>query len=460
MRDLTANFSQTHQPLHLRKQTTMKSINPLCVILKELTLCGLYLIFSAPRSGHLLLQRVSSKGDLLKLLTLRHINPLFSNYSFPFIVRSYLYYFGVTATIVVSAPAQRVGIEVIGGKGANIFADGNNLLENGAGAGFYVIGSDDDSDDGDNISSHSKSSKNGVMFPLNPIYKEPYCPYNFILAKDSNNPRRLNFSVSVAPAKFNFTTISVPLDGRKQRFTHWRYEGSGIPKRYDSNPPNYTPPGLPQTNIAKATGQPKWGEMIGPDYTVRYTVTSRSRNLGLFFVNSPGLGGGVNNVEFSFGGVSKGQTASMSGYIEVFLSDPALFFQPAVQFQCESHNYHQIGRKDGSGWSVRVGDAPNRFMNYGPYTSDIVAGERTATFALMIDNTSTNNAKILKIEVFDSASGRTLNSRDILRKEFTSGPMRYQNFSLNFSASAGQRLEFRTYWYGGAYCRQDFTAVR
>ena len=37
--------------------------------------------------------------------------------------------------------------------------------------------------------------------------------------------------------------------------------------------------------------------------------------------------------------------------------------------------------------------------------------------------------------------------------------MRYQDFKLGFSAEAWQRLEFRTYWHGGAYVRQDCVVV-
>jgi hypothetical protein len=139
--------------------------------------------------------------------------------------------------------------------------------------------------------------------------------------------------------------------------------------------------------------------------------------MSLAFVEAPGLGDiGVRDVEYGFGPVLKEKSASASGYIEVFRTDPALFAQSPLTFQSESHPYHQVGRRDGDGWSVRVGDAPGRFMNYGPYTADVLPGNRTATFRLMLDNTTAANNRILTIDVFDSATGRTLVTRGVTRR--------------------------------------------
>lgn len=127
-------------------------------------------------------------------------------------------------------------------------------------------------------------------------------------------------------------------------------------------------------------------------------------------------------------------------------------------FQSESHAYHQTGRLDGDGWSVRVGDPKDRAMNFGPYTTAVNPGQRTATFRLMIDNRSANNDHILTIDVYDANSDRVIASRKVTRGQFSSASA-YQNFDLSFTAQSGQRLEFRTFWHGGAYVRQDYASV-
>lgn len=127
-------------------------------------------------------------------------------------------------------------------------------------------------------------------------------------------------------------------------------------------------------------------------------------------------------------------------------------------FESESHSYHQTGRRDADGWSVRVGDPTAKAMNFGPYTTAVNPGQRTATFRLLIDNRSANNDRILTIDVYDANSNRVIASRNVTRGQF-SAPMAYQNFTVTFTAQSGQRLEFRTFWHGGAYVRQDYARV-
>ena len=78
-------------------------------------------------------------------------------------------------------------------------------------------------------------------------------------------------------------------------------------------------------SIALAPGKPKWGEIIGPDYTIRVTINDSSRPMDLFFVNAPGLATGVRDVEFSFGTVDPGTILTVSGSIQVSRTDPSLF---------------------------------------------------------------------------------------------------------------------------------------
>jgi hypothetical protein len=78
---------------------------------------------------------------------------------------------------------------------------------------------------------------------------------------------------------------------------------------------------------------------------------------------------------------------------------------------------------------------------------------------LMLDNVTADNGRILTIEVFSATTNTKLASRDLRRREF-SGAFKYQNFDLKFTAPAGRLLEFRTYWYGGSYVRQDNIVIR
>ena len=112
-------------------------------------------------------------------------------------------------------------------------------------------------------------------------------------------------------------TVSMPVDGHRQLFTSYRYEGAKKIERYDQNPDHYTPPDRGQYNIRFAPGQPKWGEMIGPDFTVRVTLTSSSRPMSLAFVDAPSLSTGVRNVEFGFGALKLGDQATATGHIQI-----------------------------------------------------------------------------------------------------------------------------------------------
>ena len=77
----------------------------------------------------------------------------------------------------------------------------------------------------------------------------------------------------------------------------------------------------------------------------------------------------------------------------------------------------------------------------------------------MLDNVTADNLRILTIEVFDSATGRTLNSDNITRRMFDTGAFHYKEFNLHFDAKPGQCLEFRTFYWGNSYVRQDSTTV-
>jgi hypothetical protein len=364
---------------------------------------------------------------------------------------------GLIAVSFQLSAAQQVRFQFWDGRGAKIFADNRRLLVDDAGVGFYIIGSDDYTDDENNIASFSRHTRNGILRTMNGD-PTPYIPYQFTLRLDPHNPRRLHFNISVGPAPFQFTTISFPLDGRLELFHFWRCEGSGL-GRYDQNPYAYTPPNGGPIYVQHVRGNRRWAEMIGPNYTVRITLEYTSKpNLGVAFVNAPFLSTGVRNVEFGFGRLEIGEVATARGYIDVYRTDPSLFRQNPITFEAEAHSYHEIGRRERDGWSARVGDTPNKFLNFGPYTTEVVPGSRTAVFRLQVDNNTADNYQILYIDVYDATAGRVVASRYIRRREFSSAN-RWQDFRLSFVAETTRRYEFRVKWLGRAYVKLDYTRI-
>jgi hypothetical protein len=119
---------------------------------------------------------------------------------------------------------------------------------------------------------------------------------------------------------------------------------------------------------------------------------------------------------------------------------------------------HQIGRTDSGGWSVNVTqDSPNLFMQYGPYTNTVPAGDNVALWNLLIDNNSADNGSILILDVNDATTQTQIASRILTRQQFAS-PNTYQIFALPFTvpaSRAGHLWEFRVYWLGGAYVREQ-----
>lgn len=127
-------------------------------------------------------------------------------------------------------------------------------------------------------------------------------------------------------------------------------------------------------------------------------------------------------------------------------------------FEAERDLAHQRGRVDRDGWSCAVAADGLNFMSFGPYTRAIPAGPAVATFRLMVDNNTADDAPVVTIDVHDADSGRQLAERVIRRRAFGAA-FTYQDFSLRFDAPGPNRLEFRTLWHDQSYVRQDRVVV-
>ncbi len=148
-------------------------------------------------------------------------------------------------------------------------------------------------------------------------------------------------------------------------------------------------------------------------------------------------------------------TNTLTGHIagnELF----ALRYQPEYDEQMAK----QVGRRDGAGRSATVSlDAPG-YLTYGPYQTRLPVGAYQATWRMLIDNNTADNASVVALDVYNTDANQVLASQTITRQQFASANV-YQDFVMSFNyATTGQRLEFRTYWLDTAYIKLDYVDVR
>lgn len=155
---------------------------------------------------------------------------------------------------------------------------------------------------------------------------------------------------------------------------------------------------------------------------------------------------------------------------------PEIFAPPPTPLPCSTNltwdaqdinlgeKYARIGRPDvENSWSVNADQNQQGYMQYGPYTTQINAGKHIAMWLLMIDDNSHDDFEMIRLEVNDYSANQTLlESKKITRKQWDNA-WTYQCFFLPFeidSSRIGNKLEFRIWWYGKAYIRQQRVAVQ
>jgi RHS repeat-associated protein len=122
---------------------------------------------------------------------------------------------------------------------------------------------------------------------------------------------------------------------------------------------------------------------------------------------------------------------------------------------------HLIGRSDSGGWSANTSQDAAGYLSYGPYTTSFGAGSYQATWNLLIDNNSANDASVVVLDVHDSTSNTVLATRTVTRKEWEAANT-FQSFTLAFTLSASQanhQLQFRVYWLDTASVRMQNVIV-
>ena len=125
---------------------------------------------------------------------------------------------------------------------------------------------------------------------------------------------------------------------------------------------------------------------------------------------------------------------------------------------------HVIGRADSGGWSANTAQDSINYLQYGPYTTQTLAGAQTAFWSLLIDNNTANGdgGPVLELQVNDATKGGPLLAvHDVNRHDFTAANQ-FQTFTLPFTlpaASVGDKLEFRVYWDKKAYIREQTVSL-
>lgn len=127
-------------------------------------------------------------------------------------------------------------------------------------------------------------------------------------------------------------------------------------------------------------------------------------------------------------------------------------------FRTTRSRYHQTGHPQTDGWVATPNDRINAYLNYGPYTHLIPPGPAVATFRLMIDNVTTDNATVLNLDINDNVSKQQLADLTLTRHQFTQ-PNVYQDFQIPFTAPLHANLEFRTWYLGQCTVTQQSVTI-
>ena len=332
---------------------------------------------------------------------------------------------------------------------------GANLFE-GVG-GYYIIGSCTGADDANNVTSQG-SDGHTLRAPGS-------CPgAPFSLAVTGDNPYHVTISIGPLPAAYR--TLSVPLDPRKDLLDAFAFAGSayqvgcgtsfqprsGSGAAFATIPTPCTIPNVGGVGLARVVPVPGSGEIAGPLGTIRRRILSGDAK-ELDFFNHPG----TNNIEVGFAdpfaqSIPAGTVVHLEELIE--LVDPAVV-PPVTRHEVEGRTFgHEIGRREGEGWSADTNLDRQGFLAFGPYLS-LSPGAFTADFRLLVDNNTADDLEVVRIEAAETATGHVLAKREIRRRDFAAANA-FQDFSLSFGAPGGTgEIELRTFWYDRAYVRQD-----
>lgn len=135
-------------------------------------------------------------------------------------------------------------------------------------------------------------------------------------------------------------------------------------------------------------------------------------------------------------------------------------FDRTFVYEAETDLGHEIGYFDAAGWAANVSSQNAGYLVFGPYATNWGAGAGKAVFRLMIDNTTSNNVAVARIEVHCHNSDRTIAFHEVLRGDFAA-PLQYQDFDLWFDLTlcASEQMEVRLRWLDRAFMNIDRVTV-
>ena len=156
------------------------------------------------------------------------------------------------------------------------------------GCGFYIVGGFDNKDTvADNVT--SCNAINGILNNQQNVN----IPFELHFVESGTN--YIDFGVTIDARFATLSSLSLPLDARKDLFTHFRFSNGdmitqgtlyeGSEHRYELLKQTYVTESGGQVNIGRATSHENWVELISPEYTLRYEITGVTRPLSLYFVD-------------------------------------------------------------------------------------------------------------------------------------------------------------------------------
>jgi hypothetical protein len=117
---------------------------------------------------------------------------------------------------------------------------------------------------------------------------------------------------------------------------------------------------------------------------------------------------------------------------------------------------HEIGFAQGPAWVVEE-NAPQRFINYGPYFVAPEAGNYKVQFTFTVPRPNGPNRQVIFLDVYSSDSNQILSTKKVWLEDFYEQTT--QIFSMTFNARRNARLEFRSRFLGGVRVRLEKIAL-
>lgn len=110
---------------------------------------------------------------------------------------------------------------------------------------------------------------------------------------------------------------------------------------------------------------------------------------------------------------------------------------------------HITGAAEGDAWAGRPGMSAG-YLTYGPSTTTVPTGARTAVYRIMVDQVAPSASTIVAVDVYDATANQILVQLNLNPQDFAA-PFVYQFIEIPFTMDAwraGNSIQIRT-WYGG-----------